>query len=90
MEETADYNQFNHFSSSNTIPHNHNNFGCDCMEYWTCILVSIKNPIDQMLQKNKEMLNTELIYDNSRLQLFVLIILLLFIEWWFPLFILWR
>jgi len=25
-------------SSANSIPHNHNNFGCDCMEYWTCIL----------------------------------------------------
>ncbi len=23
---------------NNAIPHGHNNFGCDCMEYWTCIL----------------------------------------------------
>ena len=21
-------------SASNSIPHHHNNFGCDCMEYW--------------------------------------------------------
>ena len=22
-------------SAANSIPHHHNNFGCDCMEYWS-------------------------------------------------------
>lgn len=25
-------------SVANSIPHHHNDFGCDCMEYWTCVL----------------------------------------------------